>query len=193
MDNAIRIKCPSCGAVLTVRNTPGIEKKKVTCPICKKTHPFVDFTNASDPSTLRRPANKLNIPDSVEESTKIETSNFSIGRLAIEGTSIKYQMKPGRNIVGRRSRNSIADFQIDTGEERSMSRQHLLVEVKKVPNRGFVHYMSLCRANVNPTTINGCPMTFGIDCVILHNGDVIKLPGATLRFEIPDEDATEIR
>lgn len=191
MENAIRIKCPSCGAVLTVKNTPGIERKNVTCPICKKTHPFVDFSRVSGAAPHK--TRQSNIPDSAEESTRIETLNFNIGRLAIEGTDIKYQMKPGRNIVGRRSRNSVADFQIDTGEERAMSRQHLLIEVKKEPNRGFVHYMSLCRANINPTTINGSPMTFGIDCVILHTGDVIKLPGATLRFEMPDEDATQIR
>lgn len=199
MENAIKIKCPSCKAVLSVRNTPGIEKKNVTCPLCKKTYPFSEFSRpkVAAPSRSRQPAGEAAwrpaASDSYEDRTRIETTDFKLGQLILVGTGIRYQLKPRMNTVGRKNSSKPANFQIDTGESKLMSRCHLMINVEKDENRGYVHYLSLGKANVNPTTVNGNVLTFGIDSVILHHGDVIELPDATLRFEMPDEDATEIR
>ena len=57
MDEIIQIKCPFDGAVLSVKNQPGIESKNVTCPICKHKYPFTQFkrvtsnVNNNDPDT----------------------------------------------------------------------------------------------------------------------------------------------
>ena len=43
MNKLIKIKCPSCGSTLAAKNTPGLEKKVVTCPVCKQKNPFNNF------------------------------------------------------------------------------------------------------------------------------------------------------
>ena len=64
-----------------------------------------------------------------------------------------------------------------------MSREHLVIEVKDVDGRGTVYQASLYKRNVNPTFINKEQLTFN-DCVILHEGDIIDLPDASLKFTI---------
>ncbi len=71
-----------------------------------------------------------------------------------------------------------------------MSREHIVIEVKKLPVKGFVHYVSLYKEKVNKTSIGNEPLLYG-DCVVLNHGDIIKLPDATLRFEIPDGEETD--
>ncbi len=200
MDEIIQIKCPFDGAVLSVKNQPGIESKNVTCPVCKHRFPFTEFkrvptvTPGSDPKT--------EYPDN-EERTRYANGrqddgdtvgaweNFTLGTLKLVGASASFQLKPGRNVIGRKGLKSTADFQIDTGENRSMSREHIVVEVKKVPGRGFVHYLSLYKEKVNRTCLGAEPLSYG-ECVVLNHGDIIRLPDADLKFEIPDDDATDI-
>ena len=71
-----------------------------------------------------------------------------------------------------------------------MSREHIVIEIKKVPAKGFVHYLSLYKEKVNKTFVGNEPLVYG-DCIILNHGDIIKLPDADLRFEIPNEDDTD--
>lgn len=199
MNEIIQIKCPFCGAVLSVKNIPDIDKKNVTCPICKQTNRFVAYrqvgpNSASGTKTIGNPTYeaKRNFDSDVNDATQYGPMNFTIGRLRLQGSDITYQLRPGINEVGRMSKNSTVDFQIDTGDSRRMSRKHLVVEVVKENHKGYVHYVSLSKENVNPTTVNGNPMCYGVDKVILNNGAIIKLPDAELRFEIPDEEATEL-
>ena len=57
MDEIIQIKCPFDGAILSVKNQPGIETKNVTCPACKHKYPFTQYirvgptVNNEDPDT----------------------------------------------------------------------------------------------------------------------------------------------
>ena len=39
----IKIKCPSCGAKLSVKDEPGLMEKSTTCPICKQKSRIRDF------------------------------------------------------------------------------------------------------------------------------------------------------
>lgn len=197
MDDIIRIKCPFDGAVLSVKNQPGIESKNVTCPICKHKYPFTQFKRVlpdsgnEDPDTEYPGGDEHTSYEGNGEKTDIkEDLNNSIGMLKVIGLHSSYQMKPGRNIVGRKAQKSVADFQIDTAEKRLISREHIVVEVKKVPSKGFVHYASLYKEKVNDTFIGNERLMFG-DCIVLNHGDVIRLPDVTLRFEIPDEEGTE--
>lgn len=201
MDEIIQIKCPFDGAVLSVKNQPGIESKNVTCPICKHKYPFTQFkrvyqTNSNDDPDTEYPGGeeeKTNYAygNNSSEDTDFGQMNFTLGKLKILGGSSSYQLKPGRNIIGRRGQKSEANFQIDTGEKRSMSREHIVIDVKKVSGKGFVHYISLFKEKVNKTYIGNEPLIYG-DCVVLAHGDVIKLPDANLKFEIPDDEATDI-
>ncbi len=200
MDGIIQIKCPFCGAVLSVKNMPDIESKNVPCPICKHKYPFVQFkrvqqSNSNDNPATEYPGEEEHTSyasgDRSRENTDLGQMNFTLGKLKILGGSEVYQLKPGRNIIGRRGKKSEANIQIDTGEKRSMSREHIVIDVKKVPGQGFVHYISLFKEKVNKTYIGNEPLVYG-DCLILTHGAVIKLPDANLKFEIPDDEATEI-
>ena len=191
MSDLIQIKCPFCGALLSVRNLPGIKNRNITCPICKQTNRFGQYRTGS----AAAPDQGGRMPGgfgSADEATQYGPMNFNIGRLRLQGTAISFQLRPGKNEIGRKTANSTVDFQIDTGEHRRMSRRHLVVEVVKEPHKGFVHYVSLSKENVNPTMIDGNPLHFGVDRVILRHGALIGLPDAELRFELPDEDATEL-
>lgn len=197
MSDIIQIKCPFCGALLSVKALPGIENKSITCPVCKQTNKYAQYMaatagGASGAMHSGAPAPQPHGFGGAEDATQYGPMNFNIGRLRLAGTGITYQLLPGKNEVGRKSSNSSVDFQIDTGVNRRMSRNHLTVEVVKEPHKGFVHYVSLSKENVNPTTVDGNPLLYGVDKVILHNGAVIRLPDAELRFEMPDEEATEI-
>lgn len=205
MDEIVRIKCPFCGAVLSVKNQPGIETKNVTCPICKHKYPFTEFKRVQQTASNDDPDNEYPDNDGHTDYGEEHTSyggsgdrtqtgnslNFTLGVLKVVGTSVSYQLQPGKNVVGRKAQKSGADFQIDTADKRSMSREHIVIEVKKIPGKGFVHYLSLFKERVNKTFIGSEQLLYG-DCIVLKHGDKLKLPDATLLFEIPDEEATEI-
>lgn len=196
MNEIIQIKCPFDGAVLTVRYIPGIETKNVKCPICQHTYLFKDFKRVDKTGV---PANRGGIQQGGEEKTSYynvenpnsaasdDAANFTIGRL--KGKDQTFQLHIGRNVIGRKGVKSQADFQIDTIDNKMVSREHLVIEVKKVTAKGFVHYVSLFKEKVNNTYVGSEQLLYG-DCIVLRDGDVIRLPGIEIRFEIPDEDGT---
>lgn len=209
MNEIIKIKCPRCGAVLSVRYFQGIETKNVTCPICENKGQFNSFRKISDYDHNQDPNTEYGFPRKFpqedirrhdkqsEEHTEYQypdsksenKSDLRIGILRQPGTNISYQLIPGRNVIGRKSVNSGANFQIDTGDKRSMSREHLIIDVKKDSLKGIVHCISLYKEKVNRTFVDNKQLLIE-DCVILKDGDIIKLPDATLIFKIPDGDAT---
>lgn len=197
MDEIIKIKCPYCGAVLSVKNQAGIETKSVTCPICKQKSPFKDFKKVVDKGNDE----KTQYPGD-DEKTSYRTSsdeggtdvgtglNFTLGKLRVIPSGPSFQLKPGKNIIGRRATQSTADFQIPMEGSKRLSREHLVIEVKKVQGKGFVHYASLCKQKTNKTFIGNEQLEYG-DCIVLNHGDVIKLPDVNVKFEIPDEEETD--
>lgn len=205
MDDIIQIKCPFDGAVLSVKNQPGIESKNVTCPICKHKYPFTQFRRVTqnkgfEDADTHYPGDNEHTSGCFEEHTRYANDektkvgnlpNFTLGKVTVVGSGISYQLRPGRNVIGRKAQKSAADFQIDTADKRSMSREHIIIDVKKVPGKGFVHYLSLYKEKVNSTYLGNEQLFYG-DCIVINHGDLIKLPDATLRFEIPDDEATQL-
>ena len=197
VEGILKIKCPFCGAVLSVRPQPDMEDKTVTCPVCKQKNPFKAFGKPNASSSREQTETQFPTrkgPDgnpTREEHTEIGNINHTVGRLINHKSRISYPLKGGRNIIGRKAAKSNAEIRIDTGADRTMSREHLLIDVKNVPYKGIVHYASLYKENVNPTFIGDVLLQFG-DTIVLNHGDMVRLPGSTLRFEIPDEDATVI-
>lgn len=201
MEEIIRIQCPSCSTVINLKNGQGYEKMSLTCPICKRRNPFTSYkklglkTNSMgwqqnpqpQPIIQSRPVARQR-----EDSTQLGSYNSNIGKLILLPMGITYQLKEGFNTIGRKSGTSKAGFQIDTGSRRGMSREHVAVEVVKEKFKGYVHYISLCKESVNPTTINGQKLKYGVDRMILNHRDIIRLPDAELRFELPDDEETQL-
>lgn len=196
MEDIIKIKCPYCGAVLSVKNQAGIDSKSVTCPICKQKSPFKDYKKLTDHSNNE----KTQYPGD-EERTSYKTSeepgtdigfglNFTLGKLRVMPSGPSFQLKPGKNVIGRQATQSSADFQIPMIGSKRLSREHLIIEIKKVQGKGFVHYASLCKQKINKTLIGNEQLEYG-DCVVLNHGDVIKLPDVNVKFEIPNEEETD--
>lgn len=98
-----------------------------------------------------------------------------------------YQLKPGRNIVGRDCATATADIRIACPSKR-MSREHLCIDVER---RGdvYVHIASLCKANVNPTRIGNATLIYG-DSIPLTSGAQIHLPDCDIRFVSRNFDNT---
>jgi hypothetical protein len=190
MDEIIQIKCPFDGALLSVKYQAGIENKNVTCPVCRNKYPFAKFRRVMP--SVQAADEATQYPGGGEESaTELPQESVVLGRLLSVNPYISFQLKPGRNVIGRKSVKSSADCQVDTGDSHKLSREHLVIEVKRVPAKGYVHYVSLYKEKVNPTYVEDELLQYG-DCLVLSHGDVIKLPDVTFKFEIPDEDATEI-
>lgn len=187
-----KIKCPCCGAILTIKKITGIEGKNIKCPVCNSSTPHKLYKDVSAPQqhdhTEYHGSNRLR-----KEETQINMSqNFTYGELTVLNSNVpKLRLKTGKIIIGRKANSSVADFQIPTDGSNRMSKEHLVIEVKKVPQRGIVHYISLYKERVNDTFLNNEKMVYG-DCVVLKNGDLIKLPDATLKFEISDDEGTEL-
>ena len=179
------VKCPWCSATLRIRKTPGMDGKNITCPNCKNTNHFSKFKLVVpiEESETQLPSPDGGLPQAKE--------NLLIGRLIIPLTGSSYQLLPGKNIIGRKASASTANFRIEAGDNKRMSREHLIIEVGRVPSMGYTHLVSLYKEKVNKTFINSTELLWG-DTLILQHGDVIKLPDVDIRFELPDEDATQI-
>ena len=198
MNEIIQIKCPFDGAILSVKNQPGIENKNVTCPICRNKYPFSRFkrvTGIKDdhfPSRINSGMENIPCNNTEEEyATQLPKMNFTMGQLQDVKTGEVFHLQLGRNIIGRKGTQSLATIQIDTGDSHSMSREHIVIEVKKEKYKGFVHYLTLYKEKVNKSEINGERLLYG-DTIILSHGDKISLPDAELKFELPDDEATRL-
>lgn len=197
MKELIYIKCPVDGTVLSLIKKIGIENSNIRCPKCGLSKHFSLYERVEKPVRKIQPSSGNRARN--EEKTCylspggktefIGSVNNSIGIVRLVGSGVSYQLKAGRNVIGRKSLKSNADFQIEVNEGRSMSREHLVIEVKKKPTGGFGHYVSLYKEQVNKTSIGKDQLHYG-DCIVLKDGDLINLPDAVLRFEIPDDERT---
>ncbi len=187
MPENIKIKCPVCGAVLTVVSMPGIETKKIPCPICKTATKFTDY---------KKPTVKPVDDNDDETQTEGETepadlNNYVIGKLQVSGSSTQYTLKIGKNIIGRKANSSTANVQIET-TDKTMSRSHSLIEVVKLSKGGYKHYFSNAN-NKNATLVNNENVESD-DKLILNGGEIIKMGNVVLKFTIAggeDTDYTE--
>lgn len=192
MEEIIQIKCPFDGAVLSVKNVPGIETKNVTCPICKHKYPFTEFKKVVPESAKKDVDTEYPGGEEPTQYTEIHTElpqkNNIIGQLRVNGKT--FNLKLGRNVVGRKGADSGSSIQLETNGNRRMSREHIVIDVKDVPGKGITHYLSLFKEKVNPTFVGAEKLLYG-DCVVLANGDIIHLPDMDVKFVIPDPELTE--
>lgn len=183
----LRIKCPNCGAVLTIKNMLGLETKNIPCPVCKKVSKYTEYKIPKPTSSSPSGDDTTSFGDA----TQIKTPNkqWSIGKLLNAGTNEEYKLVPGMNVIGRKAQSSNATIQINT-DDRSMSRSHSIIEVRTLKTGGYARYFSNAE-NKNATYINSQLVENG-DKIILRGGETIKMANTTLRFVIDSEEETTL-
>ncbi|MDE7136104.1 MAG: FHA domain-containing protein [Muribaculaceae bacterium] len=192
----MKIICPVCGAMLKLPETPGIENKNVKCPVCNNTNAFTKFRRIVENSTAPKPrphapnfdgAPANNVDDSatkvLDQTTfaKNQKKNKTPGVLRAGGMVFPLQM--GKNIIGRQSSGQQATISLPCPDNKRMSRQHLLIEVKNNPDGSLSHVASLYKQQTNSTYINGQQLFFG-NFIVLNDGAHITLPNYEIEFNL---------
>lgn len=182
----IKIKCPNCGAVLTIKNMPGLESKTVPCPVCKKASKYTEF------KVPKQNLSSIDEDDTTSAGYATQLKNIKqncIGKLQNTGTNQHYTLTLGINTVGRKAQTSNATIQIDT-DDRCMSRIHSIIEVCKLKNGEYIHYFSNAQ-NKNATFVNSQLIENG-DRIILHGGEIIKMANTSIKFVLNLEEETTL-
>ena len=190
MENILKLKCPNCGGRLSVKLRTQNPEVNIPCPICKISSSLKSYIQITE----QKEQEHTEYPQEDKTQVGTQVANYVIGQLKVQKSALSpLALKMGRNIIGRKAKSSTADIQIPlllNGRSR-MSREHLIVDVDKVPGRGIIHFLSLYKSGVNDTYLNGVKLSC-VDRIILKQGDVITLPEVELVFEIPDEEGTVI-
>lgn len=201
----LKIKCPCCSKALIIKLRPNQQVQSLTCPACKQTSPFSAYKVVSAPSSdvshddgathvltkgdsrlVGAPAGVAPAETSGEAGeTMINvgamTPPASCGRLVfVNGNIPTVELHEGRNIVGREASTSSATVRVPNTYMR-ISREHIIIDVKAVGN-AYKHEIRLFKKEVNATMLNTTTLADG-DVFVLNDGDTIKLPDLTIRFE----------
>lgn len=174
MVQTARIKCPSCGVELDVKNSTGVTVKKIVCPSC----------GTSLDVHFKQP-NPHQSPPKNEGDTIIDFPTGQIGKLCYKTRC--YDLQIGRNTVGRKAASSTATIQIDS-TDKYLSRSHIVIEVTRLHN-GSIHTTLSNDRNKNPTYV-GSQQVMPSDRIVLNNGDTIKMGQTTLTFVMDDDSDT---
>lgn len=181
----IRIKCPSCGAILIVADDPANQGKSVKCPVCKEKHKFSEFKAVKPVLSEEEDKTSLGGGESIADKTVLPDNvrTNDLGFLFDESGQRKYSLSEGLNLIGRMTYQTepVATVAIET-DDRGFSRKHLYIDVVKGAD-GVIRYYAYNAANKNPTSVNGVQLNEG-DKMILHNEDVIKSSETILVFKV---------
>jgi predicted component of type VI protein secretion system len=113
----------------------------------------------------------------------VQPLKTGIGRLTVladgETEEQMFPLYEGTCVVGRRSPASNAVIGIETND-RSMSREHIRIEVKKDSKGGYKHYLSDNNSR-NHTLYNSSFLEKG-EVVVLNNNDEIVIGRTVIRF-----------
>ncbi|MDR2471946.1 MAG: FHA domain-containing protein [Tannerella sp.] len=172
----IAVKCPHCKIGLKVdesRIPEGIVTFK--CPKCKKDIPLTYLDNISEEQEGET------ILVFGASSTSGDNTVGTLTVLPDADTAHQvFQIKEGIFTVGREAKVSVADFCVKTSDK-TMSRNHIRIEVKKKPKgKGFFYCLSDNNSK-NNTLYNGKSLETG-DIIVLQNDDEITLGHTQIRF-----------
>ncbi len=164
-----------------------MEKKTIKCPRC---HGILEITNPKAESVLLVTCPnpdcgaKMRVTFATEHTVLADRQmhDDQIGYLVLDDVS--YPLSEGMNIVGRRSENSVSTIQLPT-DDRSMSRQHVLIQVLRLKNGRVKVVLSDLRNAMKmellPTRIDDVPLLAG-DAFVLTNGDTITLGATQIKY-----------
>lgn len=202
------ITCPRCQKRLQVNNAKMVPEKIISCPSCQ-TKLQVKFEKRDVPQqpvmqpiyhTPQQPAEKETqypgmppaggyagqpqMPDSLVQqpmpnrSATSQGPKYKIGHLECMGRT--YQLKPGRNTVGRAATTNDAMVQIFTGTDNTMSRLHAIINVVQTEN-GYGATIKHYEGATNATTIDGKTLT-KYDEPFLKPGQIIRMGLMEVRY-----------
>lgn len=182
----IKIKCPTCGKVLRLKDAPNINAAFFTCPVCHERHlvgKCQRYVEQPEPQALSGEETRYGpalAQQPGEDETRIGAmSQTMVGALS-DGMGRTYQLRLGINTIGRKAQTSAASVQVAT-DDRTMSRSHAIIEVRNAGGQ-TVHILRN-GANKNPSYLNGT-LIGQQDLLILNNGDRIKMGNTELTFKI---------
>lgn len=160
-----RIKCPSCHGLLEVTNPKGEAMLMITCP---------------NPDCKAKMRVQFDTGETIlAQSKKNETVP---GFLTYQGH--RYELKEGRNTVGRSSSKHEAQIELTT-DDKSMSRMHCLMEAVKLKNGRIKVIISDLRSPEKivqmPLCVEDKPLVKE-DRIVLADGDYIQMGKQRIRF-----------
>lgn len=181
----IKIKCPTCGKVLRLRDAPNINAATFTCPVCKEKHTVgmcQRYVEQARPIALSGDETRIGSQPKQYggDETQIGFSSRCAVGAIVDRMGRTYQLRLGINTIGRKANTSTASVQIVT-DDRTISRSHAIVEVENAGGK-IVHILRN-GANKNPSYLNGSLIGHD-DQLILNNGDRIKMGNTELTFKI---------
>ena len=175
----ISIKCPTCGKVLRIEETPTINTAKFTCPVCKEKHIVGNCQRIQKNQKKDIEATQYEPNGSgANEETRVADSPVNVGYL-VDSAGRRYQLNKGVNTIGRKAMTSNATVQIDDPNG-YMSRDHASIEVRERGNQLF--HILKNTLNKNKSYVNGNLVCEG-DQLILNHGDRLKLGFNELTFK----------
>lgn len=172
---------------MKLKDQAGLDNKYVTCPICGKKSRIGDCGRITEKKAQDNDATQYRhaYPQSTEDTVLNPDSAIPAGRLVNIQTGSIHQLKTGKNTIGRRVANPLPTVTIpieETQTNKTMSREHAIIEVTRLQNGGFRHFLYNWK-NKNSTCVDGTPLD-GDDRVVLSHGQTIKMGQVLLRFEI---------
>lgn len=191
----ISIKCPTCGKILRIKETPTINTARFICPVCNEKHIVgncqrIQKNQPKDIEATQYGTSQSTTSGSAEETqyepngsgaveeTRVANAPVNVGYL-VDSAGRSYQLSKGVNTIGRKAMTSNATVQIDDPNG-YMSRNHASIEVRERGNQ--LLYIMKNTLNKNPSYVNGNLVSEG-DQLILNHGDRLKLGFNELTFK----------
>lgn len=169
----ISIKCPYCQVGLKVDEGKlplGLTSFK--CPKCRQAIPV---------SLVLDKKTESEEPDTVLVNPLVEKRGRIMVLPAPETPQQSFILPEGISVIGRKSSASKATLMIETAD-RSMSREHIRIEVKKDEHGSYKYYLSDNNSK-NHTLYNSNYLEEG-EVVVLNNNDEIVIGHTVLRFQV---------
>ena len=168
----IAVKCPHCHVGLKVdEGKIPLDITSFKCPKCRQPIP-VSLLSMEKGSVA-----------SESETILIQPLRVTTGHLSVianaDTPEQTFPLQEGVYIIGRKSKASTATIGIVTADK-SMSREHIRIEVKKDAKGGYKHYLSDNNSK-NHTLYNSNYLENG-EIVVLNNNDEIIIGRTVLRF-----------
>jgi len=181
----IKIKCPHCGVILTVVDTPANAGKSVKCPNCGVKSRYENFKRV-DADKYDDETRIKGIQGKNTDETSVRTGKKDIiGKLVDETTGKEYALQEGTNLLGRMTYQTAPKASVPiVTDDMGFSRAHLYIDVIWGTD-GVYHYYAYNASNKNMTYINKEELS-GTDKIGLKAGDSISTSRTRFRFVKPE-------